>query len=283
MTDNYPAQPPEYNNARDGATSPLLQQVPEEAAPNYVRPGDSTSIPANGGGNEANIPDDFKYGTSVADCVLGIRNAFIRKVYTILTAQVLLTVAVSATIILNQGIKQWALTHIWTIYLSLFGSIAFMIGAFVTQRSYPKNLIFLGGFTLFESYAIGTISSLYDTNVVLLALLITTVVFVGLTLFAFQTRYDLTGWQGFLGMILWGMIGFGFVAIFFPYSSKVELIYSIIGAIVFSGYILVDTQLILRRFHPEDEIAASISLYLDIINLFLNILRILNEVYDSDN
>jgi protein lifeguard len=44
---------------------------------------------------------------------------------------------------------------------------------------------------------------------------------------------------------------------------------------------LVDTQLILTRYHPEDEVAAAISLYLDIINLFLNILRILNSVQDN--
>lgn len=64
---------------------------------------------------------------------------------------------------------------------------------------------------------------------------------------------------------------------FFPHSSTVELGYGIFGAILFSGYILVDTQLIMRHYHVEEEIAASISLYLDIINLFLSILRILNS------
>ncbi|KAE9972057.1 hypothetical protein BLS_004197 [Venturia inaequalis] len=44
-----------------------------------------------------------------------------------------------------------------------------------------------------------------------------------------------------------------------------------------NGYILVDTQLVMRHYHVEEEIAASISLYLDIINLFLAILRILNS------
>lgn len=41
--------------------------------------------------------------------------------------------------------------------------------------------------------------------------------------------------------------------------------------------IAVDTQLIMRHYHVEEEIAAAISLYLDIINLFLAILRILNS------
>ena len=76
---------------------------------------------------------------------------------------------------------------------------------------------------------------------------------------------------------LWVLILFGFMAAFFPYNSKVELGYGIVAALIFSGYILVDTQLVMRHYHVEEEIAAAISLYLDVINLFLAILRILNS------
>jgi FtsH-binding integral membrane protein len=76
---------------------------------------------------------------------------------------------------------------------------------------------------------------------------------------------------------LWVLILFGFMAAFFPYNSKVELGYGVVSALIFSGYILVDTQLVMRHYHVEEEIAAAISLYLDIINLFLAILRILNS------
>ena len=67
------------------------------------------------------------------------------------------------------------------------------------------------------------------------------------------------------------------MAAFFPYNKTSELIFGGLGAIIFSGYILVDTQLVMRHYHVEEEIAAAISLYLDIINLFLSILRILNS------
>ena len=77
---------------------------------------------------------------------------------------------------------------------------------------------------------------------------------------------------------LWILIIFGLMASFFPgHSSKVELGYGVVGALIFSGYILVDTQLVMRHYHVEEEIAAAISLYLDVINLFLSILRILNS------
>lgn len=76
---------------------------------------------------------------------------------------------------------------------------------------------------------------------------------------------------------LWVLILFGFMTMFFPRTSGMELAYGVIAALIFSGYILVDTQLIMRHYHVEEEIAAAISLYLDIINLFLAILRILNS------
>lgn len=262
MTSNLPVAPPTYS---DNSNAPLLQ--PGEGEPARQE--------------NDHVSDDFKYSTSVAECVLSIRHAFIRKVYTILAGQLLVTGIVGSVISLNSDVKIWALTHIWTLYVSLFGAIGLMIAAYVKQRSYPTNLLFLGGFTLCESYAVGVVSSLYDTNIVLQAVAITLVVFVGLSFFALQTKYDLTSWQGYLGAALWGLIGFGFIALFFPYNNAVELGYSAIGAVVFCGYILVDTQLILTRYHPEDEVAAAISLYLDIINLFLNILRILNSVQDN--
>jgi len=139
------------------------------------------------------------------------------------------------------------------------------------------NLFFLAGFTGLEAYAISVVVSFFDTKIVLQAVLITAGIFIGLTLFACQTKYDFTSWMPYLFGGLWSLILFGFVAAFFPYDSTTELIYGGLGALIFSGYILVDTQLIMRHYHVEEEIAAAISLYLDVINLFLAILRILNS------
>ncbi len=69
----------------------------------------------------------------------------------------------------------------------------------------------------------------------------------------------------------------GFMSAFFPHGKTAELGFGVVGALIFSGYILVDTQLIMRHYHVEEEIAAAISLYLDVINLFLSLLRILNS------
>lgn len=155
-----------------------------------------------------------------------------------------------------------------------------MVFLFLThwkRHSYPTNLLFLSVFTVLEAYTISVIVTFYKTQAVLNAVVLTAGVFVFLTAFACQTKFDFTSWFPYLFGGLWGLIMFGFVAMFLPYSSTTELIYGGLGALVFSGYILYDTQMILRKHHVEEEIAAAISLYLDVINLFLAILRILNS------
>lgn len=60
-----------------------------------------------------------------------------------------------------------------------------------------------------------------------------------------------------------------------------QLIYACLGALLFSIYLIYDTQLILGKgqysYSLDDAYLAAIQLYLDIINLFLNILRIVGH------
>jgi len=191
--------------------------------------------------------------------------------------QLIVTGAVSAVSFFSTDYKAWIQSHPGLLWGSLFGAMAFLVLTYWKRKSYPTNLLFLSGFTLLEAYTISVIVSFYKTSIVLNAVVLTAGIFVFLTAFACQTKYDFTSWMPYLFGGLWGLILFGFMAMFFPYSSTGELIYGGLAALIFSGYILVDTQLVLRKHHVEEEIAAAISLYLDIINLFLAILRILNS------
>lgn len=185
--------------------------------------------------------------------------------------------AISSISYFNTSYRDWIQSNVWMMYVSLFGAIGFMLLTFWKRKSYPTNLLFLGAFTALEAYSISVIVTFYETKIVLLALVLTAGIFVALTLFACQTKYDFTSWMPYLFGGLWILILFGFVGAFFPYDNRMEMIYGSVAALIFSGYILVDTQLVMRHYHVEEEVAAAISLYLDIINLFLAILRILNS------
>lgn len=115
------------------------------------------------------------------------------------------------------------------------------------------NLVFLAGFTGLEAYSISVITSFYDSRIVIEALIFTLGIFIALSLFACQTKYDFTSWMPYLFGALWVLILFGFMAAFFPKSSGVELGYGIVAALIFSGYILVDTQVCVRPRLPKQQ------------------------------
>lgn len=176
----------------------------------------------------------------------------------------------------SDSYRNWIQSQPWLMFLSIFGAIGFMLVTYWKRKSYPANLLFLTGFTVFEAYSVSVVTSFYESRIVIQALILTLGIFVALSLFACQTKYDFTSWIPYLFGGLLFLIMFGFMAMFMP-SKTSELIYSGLAALLFSAYILVDTQMIMRHYHVEEEIAASISLYLDILNLFLAILRILNN------
>lgn len=227
-------------------------------------------------------PNDFyKNDVPVASCELRIRQLFIRKVYSLLLVQIMGTILVGSVVYFDQSIKQWCANNWWVFILAFIGSIGFMIGAAIKSRSYPTNLLLLAGFTFCEAFTVGFGCSFVESDVVLRALLLTFIIFIGLTAFAFQTKYDFTSYQGVLGMSLWALIGMGFVLMFLPGGKTMELVYSSLGALLFSAYIVVDTQLIMEKYSADQEVMATITLYLDVLNLFWYILSILNLTRDD--
>ncbi|EPS38797.1 hypothetical protein H072_7438 [Dactylellina haptotyla CBS 200.50] len=256
----------------------------EEAPPSYDAAGSSSSRVESSepllGGPRFDEPDDAfppDYKTVVAESSLIVRQRFISKVYSILFFQLLATGALSAATFYSAGFKTWVQTNGWMMWISLIGSIISLIAVYYKRKDYPTNYYLLALFTGLEAYTVAIITSFYDSKIVLEAVVITAVVFAGLTLFALQTKYDFTQWQGILFTSLWILIGAGFISMFFSHGSGFEMVYSVGAVVIFSGYVLVDTQMIMKHFTPDEEVAAAISLYLDIINLFINILRILNN------
>lgn len=57
----------------------------------------------------------------------------------------------------------------------------------------------------------------------------------------------------------------------------VDKLIAVGGAILFSLFIVFDTHMMMHKLSPEEYMLAAINLYLDILNLFLHILKLLGE------
>eukprot|EP00118_Oscarella_pearsei_P019343 m.204901 g.204901 ORF g.204901 m.204901 type:complete len:131 (+) comp39654_c0_seq21:3058-3450(+) len=122
---------------------------------------------------------------------------------------------------------------------------------------------------------------MYAPDAVCMAIGICAVVCLALTLFAFNTKFDFTMLGGFLFVSLVILLVFGLFSVVFVTSYRefriLNLVYASLGALVFSLYLVFDTQLMIGGSHryalnPEEYVFAALNLYLDIINLFIYIL-----------
>lgn len=112
-------------------------------------------------------------------------------------------------------------------------------------------------------------------DLVMEAVAITASVFVILTVYTLQSKWDFSFLGAGLGMCLWVMVLWGLSALLF--GVQAGYVYALAGTVLFSGFIIYDTYMICERLDPEDYIVAAVELYLDLVNLFLYILRLLGE------
>ncbi|KAG8044342.1 hypothetical protein GUJ93_ZPchr0481g2891 [Zizania palustris] len=214
-------------------------------APEMKEKVDASTVDLEAGTGETLYP-----GISRGESAL--RWGFVRKVYGILAAQLLLTTAVSALTVLHP-----------TLNATLSSSPTLALVLAVPLRS------------------IGVACANTQGKIVLEALILTSAVVASLTAYTFWASKKGKEF-GFLGPILFSalilLVLISFMQVFFPLGSSSVALFGGLGALVFSGFIIYDTENLIKRHTYDEYIWASVELYLDILNLFLYILNLIRSV-----
>lgn len=250
------------------------------------------------GDTVAVMPEGF--GSSFSD--KSIRRLFIRKVYGILLSQLLLTTLIIGIIVFIPAVKGFYCTVAldemgipqcipgrmhsngriiyWVSYVVFLVTYITIACCESVRRRSPGNLIVLFVFTLALSLMAGSISVYHDVWWVIMAMGITCLLCLGLTLFSFQTKLDITGWGMYLFAACWVLFIFGIFAIIFGAMGYriLYLVYSALMALLFSMFLVYDTQMIMggkkHQISPEDHVYGAIQLYVDVVYIFLAILSL---------
>lgn len=218
-----------------------------------------------------------------------VRADFVRKVYSILCVQLILTVAI--TLPMNLYMKPADVQNNKGLYYAALGvSMGAIIGVGCccqqAARTFPYNYIFLLVVTVAMSITTGFVTAMYSTQSVLMAMGTTAFVFAALSAYACCTKSDFTGMGPYLMCALFALIGVSFMfSLMYAFGGAVpswlHTAYALCGAVLFSFYIVYDTQLILGKgkhsISIDDYAFAALSLYLDVINLFLYILSLFGD------
>ncbi|KAF7146527.1 hypothetical protein RHSIM_Rhsim04G0239700 [Rhododendron simsii] len=113
-------------------------------------------------------------------------------------------------------------------------------------------------------------------GVVLLAGILTSIVVISSTLYMFWSTKNGCDFH-FLGPFLFTsllvLIAFALIQVFMPMGKLGSTVYKGLAPILFSAFIAEGTDNLIKRFNYDEYIWAAISLYLDILNLFLALLR----------
>ncbi|PSN48364.1 Protein lifeguard 2 [Blattella germanica] len=297
-------EPPTYEEAMtsSGNEAPKNMPYPKQDMPAtgfpqgvpvmLAMPVPLRNVGGGGGGNVVyvvnqpsrsdNVDGNVPFGSSFSD--KAIRAAFVRKVYATLMLQLLTTVVFIAWFMFHEETRNFVRRHViilFIAYITFLVTYIILICCSSVRRSFPCNLIMLSIFTLSMSYWAATISAFHDTYIVIITVGIVTVVCLGITLFSFQTKWDITGHGVYLLVFLLVVLLFGLIAtvVALTTGSRImTIVYAGLLALVFALYLVYDTQQIMGgrkvELSAEEHVFGALQLYIDIINLYLVLLSL---------
>jgi modulator of FtsH protease len=243
-------------------------------------------------------PSPIAYPRAAAVSVpYAARLPYLRKVYALFTGGVgfailggLLALYAGTPVEVQAGagvvalppLVAFGVQHYFLAMLAYFG--AFFVAS-AMRRTPGLNVFALLGYTfvtglfvapsIFFAHFVATHGASLDTSPVRDAFLLTGAAFSGLTSYVFVSKRDFSFLGASLSMGLWVVLGAMLLG-FFVHSAALSLAVASVGVLLFSGYILYDTS---RLLHDpvEDAVSAALRLFLDVVNLFLFLLRILSS------
>jgi len=216
---------------------------------------------------------------------VGLRNYMLR-VYNYMTGGVALTGVIAYLTANSPTLLQFIYGNPilpWVVMLAPLGFV--MVLSFGVHRLSPGVAqVLFWAFAAVMGLSLASIFLVYTQASIARVFFISAAMFAAMSLYGYTTKRDLTGWGSFLIMGLIGIILAMVVNIFLA-SSALDFAISVIGVLVFTGLTAYDTQRIKHQYDATDGAAimtkkavmGALRLYLDFINLFLMLLRLLGN------
>ena len=214
---------------------------------------------------------------------------FMYKVYGWMSAALALTAGVAYYVGTTElfGMIMAKPFLLWGIILAELGLVIFLSAA-INKIDYSTAALTFILYSVLNGVTLSSIFHLYLHSSVYSVFLVAAGMFAGIALYGYTTKADLTGVGSFAIMMLWGLILAQFVNFFFR-SAQASYIFSFIGVIVFCLLTAYDVQKIKQFYihlsHSGQDmrkfaLIGALTLYLDFINLFLFLLRLIGRRRD---
>ncbi len=222
---------------------------------------------------------------SAANVDEGLRQ-YMLGIYTYMGFGVLLTGLVSYFIGTNEQLLLSLFSSQGMMYLLMFlpVGIALWLNLGINRIKASTAQLLFWVYAALIGVALAPIFVLYTDTSIAKAFFIAAAMFGGMSLYGYTTQKDLSGIGSFLIMGVWGLLVAMIVNIFLR-SSGLDFLISIVAVLVFTGLTAYETQLA-KASYQEDETAEitkkksiifALQLYVNFINMFIHLLRLMNS------
>ncbi len=213
-----------------------------------------------------------------------------RKVYLWMALAMVITGLTSYYVATSPALLQLFYANSAVLWGLIIGELALVFGlsAAINKLSLPVATLMFVLYSVLNGATLSSIFLVYTESSIASVFGITAITFAVMAVYGYFTKKDLTSWGRILFMGLIGIIIASVVNIFVK-SSGLNLIISYIGVLLFVGLTAYDSQKIKEMFMQAPDagegmqklaLLGALTLYLDFINLFLYLLRILGSSRD---
>ena len=213
--------------------------------------------------------------------------ALMRKVYVWMTFALAITGITAYLVATNETLLTLIYSHQAVMWVLIIAELAIVIvvTAAINKLSLPVATLLFVVYSVLNGALFSSIFLVYTMASIAKVFFITAGTFGAMSLYGYTTKSDLTSWGKILIMGVLGLIIATVVNIFLK-SSGLEMIISYAGVLIFVGLTAYDTQKIKQMCLQAPDagetmqkyaLLGALSLYLDFINLFIYLLRILGN------
>ncbi|MES2180331.1 MAG: Bax inhibitor-1 family protein [Gemmatimonadota bacterium] len=204
------------------------------------------------------------------------RATLVRRTYALVFVSIIVTCVGVAICLTSPALFDMVARHPFITMLAMFAPLWMAMRV----RSNPvQSISFTLLFTLMEGIFIAPFLAFAESRtpgVIGQAGVITLTTFGALTLYATFSKRDFSAWGSFFMVGLVVLIVTSLLNMFFQ-STLASLWIAGATVLVFGGLLVFDTWRIVRsgQYGPDDYVPAAVNIYLDLLNLFLAIVRLL--------
>ena len=203
------------------------------------------------------------------------RASLVRRTYSLVFVSVLVTIVGVMFALSQPSLLNAVAAHRWLTMLAVFVPLFAMNAA---RNVFPLNIALVFLFTFAMGVYVSPVIYVFgqrQPGLITQAATLTIGAFFVLTSYAFVSRRDFSAWGSFFFTGLIVVIGGMLLNVFVFHNPAADVALASITILVFCGLLVFDTWRLRNQYGPDEYVTAAVQIYLDLLNLFMAILRVL--------